>query len=67
MNLKLSINTYRAAPNGFPLEMFSGDGPIFGEDSGLGEVEALPDLGSNSNFLRANCGVGGVELLAVGK
>jgi len=56
-------STGRAAPNGFPLELFRGDGPIFGEDSGLGEVEALPDLGSNSNFLRANCGVGGVELL----
>lgn len=63
----MSIHTYRAAPNGFPRELLDGDGPIFGEDSGLGEVEALPDLGSNSNFLRANCGVEGVELLAAGK
>jgi hypothetical protein len=64
LNLNLSIHTYRAAPNGFPRGLIGGGGPIFGEDSGLGEVEALPDLGSNSNFLRANCGVGGVELLA---
>lgn len=63
------MHTYRACPKGFPRELIDagGDGPIFGEDSGLGEVEALPDLGSNSNFFRANCGVEGVELLAVGK
>jgi len=58
-------STGRAAPNGLPRELIvtGGDGPIFGEGSGLGEVEALPDLGSNSNFLRVNCGVEGVELL----
>lgn len=58
-------STGRAAPNGLPRELIvaGGDGPILGEDSGLGEVEALPDLGSNSNFFLANCGVEGVELL----
>ena len=63
------IHTYRALPNGlFPRELtVAGDGSIFGEDNGLGEAEALPDLGSNSSFLRANCGVEGVELLAIGK
>jgi len=41
-----------------------GVGPILGEESGLGDTEALPDLGKSSSFFRASCGVGGVELLA---
>jgi len=38
--------------------------PIFGDESGLGVTDALPDLGSNSNFLRVIWGVGGLELFA---
>lgn len=55
-----------APPNGLARGAFDvgGVGPILGEESGLGDTEALPDRGKSSSFFRASCGVGGVELLA---
>lgn len=59
------MSAYFAPPKGFglaPPEV--GVGSIFGEESGLGVTDGLPDLGNSSNFLRASWGVGGVELFA---
>lgn len=56
---------YRAAPNGLARgELAITAGPIFGEERGLGEAEALPERGRSSSLRRFSCGVGGVELPA---
>jgi hypothetical protein len=55
-----------AAPKGFALGAL-GLEASFGEDRGDGLVELVEERGSSSSFLRLIWGVGGVELLAVGK
>jgi hypothetical protein len=67
VNRYFMSNSHFAPPKGFGLELPEvGVGSIFGDERGLGVTDALPDLGSSSNFLRANWGVGGVELFAEG-
>ena len=51
-----------AAPKGLDLEVVEG----LGEARGEGVAEVDDERGSNSSLRRLKCGVGGVELLAVG-
>jgi hypothetical protein len=58
--------TYLAAPNGLARELGMAElDAILGEERGLGLAELLVERGISSSLRRVNCGVGGVELLAI--
>lgn len=58
--------TYRALPNGLDRELNTAvPDDILGEERGLGLAELLLERGISSSLRRVNCGVGGVEPLAV--
>lgn len=65
--MTIEKHAYLAEPKGLALDPAGKVVVWEGEESGVGTVEAAPERGSSSSFLRASCGVGGVELVAKGK